>query len=43
MHSSKLTFKLDAQTGMPTAWGTYEQKDSNFLVEEFMLLANFSV
>ena len=38
----KLCFALD-NGGMPCETWTYEQKDSNHLVEEFMLLANQSV
>ena len=38
----KLTFKLD-ETGHPKEMGVYIQKESNQLVEEFMLLANFLV
>ncbi|KNC75314.1 hypothetical protein SARC_12158 [Sphaeroforma arctica JP610] len=38
----KLMFRLD-ESGLPEDFRTYEQKDSNRLVEEFMLLANCSV
>ena len=39
----KLQFHLDKETGLPSGWSVYEQKDSNRLVEEFMLLANMAV
>ncbi|XP_067658576.1 uncharacterized protein [Haliotis asinina] len=39
----KLTFALDKETGMPNGYSVYEQKDSNRLIEEFMLLANMAV
>ncbi|GLD94076.1 hypothetical protein PINS_up002687 [Pythium insidiosum] len=38
----KLVFSLDA-SGNPTSYGTYQLKDSNRLVEEYMLLANYLV
>ncbi|KAJ0406113.1 hypothetical protein P43SY_008364 [Pythium insidiosum] len=38
----KLVFTLDA-SGNPTSFGTYQLKDSNRLVEEYMLLANYLV
>jgi DIS3-like exonuclease 2 len=38
----KLTFTLDA-VGNPLSYGTYQIKDSNRLVEEYMLLANYLV
>ncbi|CAC5394876.1 DIS3L2 [Mytilus coruscus] len=39
----KLQFTLDKDTGMPNGYSVYKQKDSNRLVEEFMLLANMAV
>ncbi|XP_036623744.1 DIS3-like exonuclease 2 [Trichosurus vulpecula] len=39
----KLAFTLDQDTGMPQGCHIYEYKDSNKLVEEFMLLANMAV
>lgn len=38
----KLQFSLNKETGMPDGWYVYEQRDSNRLVEEFMLLANMA-
>ncbi|KAI9343075.1 hypothetical protein DFJ73DRAFT_842129 [Zopfochytrium polystomum] len=42
MNTAKLWFALD-DDGNPTGCGIYEIKDSNKLIEEFMLLANMSV
>ncbi|RLN20074.1 hypothetical protein BBJ28_00019806 [Nothophytophthora sp. Chile5] len=42
LNDIKLVFSLDAK-GNPTRYGSYELKDSNRLVEEYMLLANFLV
>eukprot|EP00118_Oscarella_pearsei_P013267 m.104452 g.104452 ORF g.104452 m.104452 type:complete len:776 (+) comp37204_c0_seq7:86-2413(+) len=39
----KLTFSLNSETGMPNGCNAFHQKDSNRLVEEFMLLANTCV
>uniref|UniRef100_A0A915HL83 Ribonuclease II/R domain-containing protein n=1 Tax=Romanomermis culicivorax TaxID=13658 RepID=A0A915HL83_ROMCU len=39
----KLTFSLDKETGLPNGCSIYELKDSNKLIEEFMLLANMAV
>lgn len=39
----KLQWVLHEQTGLPTGTSVYEQKDSNRLIEEFMLLANMAV
>ncbi|XP_036029080.1 DIS3-like exonuclease 2 isoform X2 [Onychomys torridus] len=39
----KLAFTLDHETGMPQGCHIYEHRDSNRLVEEFMLLANMAV
>ncbi|KAJ8021344.1 DIS3-like exonuclease 2 [Holothuria leucospilota] len=38
----KLQFNLDLSTGLPEAFSVYQQKDSNRLVEEFMLMANMA-
>ena len=40
---TKLSFIINKETSMPYAYNVYEQKDSNRLVEEFMLLANIAV
>eukprot|EP01018_Ginkgo_biloba_P006161 Gb_36974 [translate_table: standard] len=42
LDNSKLIFALD-EDGIPCDSMLYEHKDSNFLVEEFMLLANMTV
>jgi DIS3-like exonuclease 2 len=42
LNDIKLVFTLD-QKGNPTRFGSYQIKDSNRLVEEYMLLANFLV
>lgn len=39
----KIAFNLDWETKMPNGFYVYEQKDSNRLIEEFMLLANMAV
>ncbi|XP_053511231.1 DIS3-like exonuclease 2 isoform X3 [Artibeus jamaicensis] len=39
----KLAFTLDHETGLPQGCYVYEYRDSNKLVEEFMLLANMAV
>ncbi|KAJ8274659.1 hypothetical protein COCON_G00092840 [Conger conger] len=39
----KLSFTLDKESGMPQGCYIYEYRDSNKLVEEFMLLANMAV
>ncbi|XP_076061919.1 uncharacterized protein LOC143037493 isoform X9 [Oratosquilla oratoria] len=39
----KLCFSLDGETKMPNGFYVYEQRDSNRLIEEFMLLANMAV
>lgn len=39
----KLSFQLDPVTGKPLKYSVYELKDSNRLIEDFMLLANQSV
>ncbi|KAJ3407400.1 hypothetical protein CcCBS67573_g00410 [Chytriomyces confervae] len=42
INSFKLWFRLD-ETGNPIHTGVYEMKDSNRMIEEFMLLANMAV
>ena len=42
LDNAKLSFEFD-DTGHPTAASVYQQRESNRLVEEFMLLANRSV
>ncbi|ESO85209.1 hypothetical protein LOTGIDRAFT_235866 [Lottia gigantea] len=39
----KLQFSLDDETGLPNGYTVYEQRDSNRLIEEYMLLANMAV
>ncbi|XP_053379089.1 DIS3-like exonuclease 2 isoform X2 [Mercenaria mercenaria] len=39
----KLQYSLDADSGLPNGYWVYEQRDSNRLIEEFMLLANMAV
>lgn len=39
----KLSFVLDKETGLPSGYSPYLYRDSNRLVEEFMLLANMAV
>ena len=43
LNQPKLVFTLDAETGQPSGFGSYVARDSNRLVEEFMLLANMAV
>lgn len=38
----KLQYALNPETGLPNGYSVYQQKDSNRLVEEFMLLANMA-
>lgn len=42
LNNVKIVFTLDAK-GNPATFGTYQLKDSNRLVEEYMLLANYLV
>ncbi len=42
-HSQEVRFRLDPVTAKPLSVYIKEQKEANFLVEEFMLLANRSV
>ena len=39
----KLAFSLDAESGLPNGCRVYEYKNSNEMIEEFMLLANMAV
>ena len=39
----KLAFSLNKEDGMPTGLGSYKSRESNKLIEEFMLKANVSV
>ncbi|BFZ23671.1 hypothetical protein BsWGS_26710 [Bradybaena similaris] len=39
----KLQYTLNSETGLPNGYFVYQQKDSNRLIEEFMLLANMAV
>lgn len=39
----KLSFRLNPETGEPVDYSVYELKESNRMIEDFMLLANFSV
>lgn len=43
LNQPKLFYSLDSETGLPNGFGSYMSKDSNRLVEEFMLLANMAV
>uniref|UniRef100_A0A182NI04 DIS3-like exonuclease 2 n=1 Tax=Anopheles dirus TaxID=7168 RepID=A0A182NI04_9DIPT len=43
INQPKLTFRLDPATGRPIAYGVYQVRTSNELIEDFMLLANTSV
>ena len=39
----KVCFSLDQESGLPQGYKLYEQRSSNKLIEEYMLLANISV
>ncbi|KAK3697536.1 hypothetical protein QZH41_019776 [Actinostola sp. cb2023] len=39
----KLQFDLDKETGMPDGYHVHQQRDSNKMIEEFMLLANMAI
>lgn len=43
LDKAKISFNLDDETGLPVGWHPYIQKESNKLIEEFMLLANMAV
>ena len=40
---AKLQFDIDQDTGMPEGYHVHQQRDSNKMIEEFMLLANMAV
>lgn len=39
----KVSFRLNAENGLPESFSLYENKESHQLIEEFMLLANMTV
>ena len=43
LNQTKISFVLNKEFGLPYGYNVYQQKDSNRLVEEFMLLANIAV
>jgi DIS3-like exonuclease 2 len=43
LNQVKLNFVINKESGLPYGYNVYTQKDSNILVEEFMLLANIAV
>lgn len=43
LNQPKLRFVIDAQTGLPKGCEVYQSRESNKLIEEFMLLANMTV
>ena len=43
LDKAKISFDLDGKTGMPIGWHPYVQRESNKLIEEYMLLANMAV
>ena len=43
LDKAKISFDLDGETGMPIGWHPYVQRESNKLIEEYMLLANMAV
>lgn len=43
LNQVKLNYVLNKDSGLPFGYSIYQQKDSNRLVEEFMLLANIAV
>ncbi|RNA34144.1 DIS3-like exonuclease 2 isoform X1 [Brachionus plicatilis] len=43
LNQVKLNYVLNKDSGLPFGYSVYQQKDSNRLVEEFMLLANIAV
>ena len=43
LNQAKLNFIINKDSHLPYAYNIYQQKDSNRLVEEFMLLANIAV
>ena len=43
LDKAKISFDLDGKTGLPIGWHPYIQRESNKLIEEYMLLANMAV
>lgn len=43
LDKAKISFDLDGETGLPVGWHRYVQRESNKLIEEYMLLANMAV
>ncbi|XP_028393112.1 DIS3-like exonuclease 2 [Dendronephthya gigantea] len=43
LNKAKISFDLDGKTGLPIGWHPYIQRESNKLIEEYMLLANMAV
>lgn len=43
LNKAKISFDLDGKTGLPIGWHPYVQRESNQLIEEYMLLANMAV
>lgn len=43
LNKAKVFFNLDRETGLPIGWHEYIQRESNKLIEEYMLLANMAV
>ncbi len=43
LDKAKVSFDLDGETGLPMGWHPYVQRESNKLIEEYMLLANMAV
>ena len=43
LDKAKISFDLDCKTGLPIGWHPYIQRESNKLIEEYMLLANMAV
>ena len=43
LDKAKISFDLDGKTGLPIGWHPYIQRESNKLIEEFMLFANLAV
>ena len=43
LDKAKISFDLNGETGLPHGWHPYVQRESNKLIEEYMLLANMAV
>ena len=43
LDKAKISFDLDGKTGLPIGWHPYIQRESNKLIEEYMLFANMAV